>query len=474
MGRRNAWFLRTAGLIWLGWGATPALPGQTASLSPPADEAWTLEKCLDRALTENREIRSAQYEVERAEGVIVEAKAVWYPQVEARGTLGMENEDLFDDRGQGEDRLREDWRGDLRVTYSILSGGENSNRIEAARLSKSREFLRYQLKVNDIALRTKEEFYKILLHNREQAIQKEIIRLLSEEVDRQKSLFDAGRTTRFNILRTEVRLTNEKPVLENATLNLQQAGLRLADILEVPWKKESPAPLLRVRGSLTAPPLQIDEDRAIAMALMRRPESQILKMSIDIEKARAEVARASIIPKLDAFVQGSTRRDPSAGGGVTDGTDELAFGLLGRWEIFDGFAGKGEAMQAESRAKQFEIESNDVARRIANEVQRALNSLNQASAVLRALGDNVDKAEESLRLAYSSVEGGFGTQFDIIQATVDLNEARTSEVRARFDYCLALARLESTLFLNTGWTTGEGPRNIQQGGISAPSQPSAP
>ena len=57
----------------------------------------------------------------------------------------------------------------------------------------------------------------------------------------------------------------------------------------------------------------------------------------------------------------------------------------------------------------------------------------------------VEQAEEALRLARARADAGTGTQLDVLSAQTALTEARTTDVRARRDYAVAVARLERAI-----------------------------
>ncbi|MGF1679602.1 MAG: TolC family protein [Candidatus Methylacidiphilales bacterium] len=409
-------------------------------------DIYTLADCLNIALKKNPSLELARLSAERAQGSIIEAKAVLYPQLKVGATAGMENNDVLGQKNPSENELREDWRGEVRVTWNIISGGENSGNIGRAKTELSKELLLYEKVLNNLVHEVKTHFYEAMLYSGQVETQRQIIDLLEKEVVRQERLFEAGRSTKFNIVRTQVRLANESPRFLQAEKNLQESAIRLVRAMGLTWDMESGAAPLQLSGELSCPELDLKLTEAVKIALRQRPDTREHDYSIQIAEFEARVARSSNIPKIDLFAQGIARRDDGSGSSFIDYSTEAAFGFLGRWDIFDGFAGKGRAKQADARRQQAEIRRDDAGRLIALEVTQAFTSLAQSRKILDSQAQNVKRAEQSIDMARSSVDAGFGSQFDILQATVDYNQALNIELEAKFNYHRSLADLEKALF----------------------------
>lgn len=436
----------TVCLIATVMGLGSVLPNIVKAESAPV---FTLVDCINTALRKNPSLEIARIGAERAEGSIIEAKAVLYPQLRVGANVGMENVDFLGQKNPSQNEWREDWRGEVRVTWNLISGGENSGRIGRAKAERSRELIQYEIVLNNVLHEVKTEFFRALLYSGLMDTQVQIIDLLEKEVHRQERLFEVGKSTKFNIVRTQVRLANERPSLLQAERQLNEAAVRLVRAMGENWDIEAEASPLQLSGELSCPPVELSLMDALRVAARQRPDARDLDLQAQIAAYEARVARSSNIPKVDLFAQGVGRRDDGTGSNFFDYSTELAFGFLGRWDIFDGFAGKGRAKQADAQRRQAEIRRDDAGRLIGLEITEAFNALAMAKKILASQAENVKRAEQSVELARSSVDAGFGSQFDILQATVDLNLARNIELQAKFDYHKSIADMEKAMFAQT-------------------------
>ena len=415
----------------------------------------TLVDCLNEAMQKNPQILQSQQDIEVAGAGIVVAKAALYPSVTGYGTVYMSDNDLFRQQAGSVTGFNSNWDVVLTMSKTLYNGGVTRNQIANSELQKEIALSQLQQSVNTAIYNTRRAFYDVLLNQSDINLRNQTIELLKREVERQKSLFEAGRATKFNILRTEVRLANELPGLEQAKVAYSTAIYDLMNEMGRPASAVG-APLdIELAGTLDIAPYAHEIEPLVTESLSRSPEIFQTEKRIEMERHNVAIAKASNIPQISAYVGTLEQRDSSHGSGFGDNYNESTVGLAGTWNIFDGFSGKGSAAQASARLQQDMIQRDAAARKIEYDVRNAILSLQQAEAAYQTQKVNVAKALQSIDLARSSVEAGFGTQFDILQATVDLSAAQNIELRARYQYNVAVAELDRVLYRRVRGTPGD-------------------
>jgi OMF family outer membrane factor len=406
---------------------------------------YSLADCLQLALDRNPDILKAQRDIERTQGLIITAKATLYPQLSLNGRIEERDDDLF---SQGTDptiqRFRDYWTIQLQVEQSLYSGGINRQQIAIAKLEHEAALIQLQATVDDVLNRVKHAVYEIVIDQAQIDAETKTIDLLGQEESRQQALFDAGRTTRFNVLRTQVSLTNQSSTLNEGRNSLIAAQVQLAQLLGIEWVRTSSplTPPFIVREPLDTPPLHdLKVDDLIALALTRRPELQVVDRQIDIASRRIKIDKAATLPQINAYAAEEDRRDQSRTS-FNDSVNDYAVGLLGTWNVFDGFASKGLAI-SDTASLDSTLVSRDALRlKIESDVREAFARLMTAQATIDAQNANVKTAEESARLSQVSADTGYATLLDVLQATLDLTAARSDAIRAQLLYLEAKADLE--------------------------------
>lgn len=433
--------------------AAPVLP--EAGQPPPT---YSLEDCLQLALDRNPAILKAQRDIERTQGLIVTAKSTLYPQVSVNGEIEERDDDLF---SQGTDptvqRFRDYWTVQLQVVQSLYSGGVNRQQIAMAKLTHEAALIQLQATMNQVLQQVKLAVYALVIDQAQLDAQNLTIKLLKEEGRRQKDLFDAGRTTRFNVIRTQVSLGNQQATLSVTQTDLTHQQIALSQLLNIVWSaKQSPfEPPFLVQASLDCPPLgKINVEDFINLALERRPELQVLDRQIDIAQRQIKVDQAANIPRIGAYLADQAFRDQTVSS-FNSSENAYAFGLLGSWDIFDGFSSRGQTITDTASLHTTEISRDQLRLQIESEVRESYARLVTANTTLQAQTDNQKLAEESLKLAQISAESGYATLLDVLQATVDLTAARTDLIRSRQLYLDAQADLEHAVSLKfVDWPNG--------------------
>jgi outer membrane protein len=191
---------------------------------------------------------------------------------------------------------------------------------------------------------------------------------------------------------------------------------------------------------------RIQVDDFIALALTRRPELQVLDRQIEIDERKIKIDKAALLPHVDAFVSDEDYRDQTESS-FENSQNDYAFGLLGTWDVFDGYASKGATISDTATLNSTHISRDDMRLQIQNEVREAYARLMNAEQNIEAQASNVKTAEESVKLAQLSADNGYATLLDVLQATLDLTAARTEAIRTKQLYLDALADLEHAISL---------------------------
>jgi outer membrane protein len=329
--------------------------------------------------------------------------------------------------------------------------------------------------MNQILREVKIAVYALVIDQAQVDAQNLTIKLLTEEARRQKDLFDAGRTTRFNVLRTQVSLGNQQATLNQTQTDLTLQQVALSQLLNIEWSRQaSPLqPPFIVQASLDCPPLgKINVDDFIGLALARRPELQVVDRQIDIAQRQVKIDKAANIPRIGAYVGDEQFRDQTVSS-FDQSENGYAFGLLGTWDVFDGFASRGQTITDTAGLNSTVISRDELRLEIENEVRQAYARLLTANVTLQAQVENQKVAEESVKLSRISAESGYATLLDVLQATVDLNAARTDLIRSRQLYLDAQADLEHAVSLKfVEWPTGSAPARTDE--ITTPALAPAP
>ena len=246
---------------------------------------------------------------------------------------------------------------------------------------------------------------------------------------------------RFDVLQAEVALANQYPQLITAQNNYRIAQLTLAQTLGYDYTPDrSERPAFRLIGRLDVMPFNINIADAVAIAEAYRPTLRQARLAIKIAQENVRGQRAGYLPTINATANYQLENDRRTRDLTKDGQWLPARGehhveLLGRRSDL------GNVRVARAQLLQAAVTYEDTRRSIGLAVQDALSRLRQARELVSSQQKNIGQAEEAVRLSRARLSAGAGTQLDVLNAQVQLAQAQTTELQARFSYVVALADL---------------------------------
>jgi len=425
---------------------------ESAPITNNFSQPLSLAEALNLALRQNPNILRALKDLEAAQGIIIQTRAIAIPKVRISGAYSaIEPTDV--DRPPasipnftfGTDQS---WSSQIRLVQSLYEGGRMVSAFRAARLIQEQSMLNYKTVEADTILEVEIVYYDVLLASQQIVVQVASVDLLNRELTDTTRRHDAGTVPRFNVLRAEVELANAQPRLIRARNSLRIAKNNLANMLGFAVSRETFEDIpFSLSDKLEAEPYNIELPRAIAMALEQRTELGALRKTEALREEDVVTARAGYKPSLQAYAGYDAHNSIFS----SDLSDELHGWITGvqlTWDIFDGLRARGKVKESTALRAKAGIELDDRARRIELEVRTAYSNFIEAQEVLESQKKVVEQGEEALRLASARNEAGSGTQLDVLSAQTALTEARTTQVQSLHDYEVARARLERAVGAN--------------------------
>ena len=428
--------------------ADVTLPLASKSAVPEfSSKRLDLAQCVALALQQNTEIRQAQEEVKRKEGVSVEVRSALLPKVTAQGTYEYQSKELnglLVNAGiVSADEMN--WNAGVRVTQLLFDGGAALSRTRAARMSESQSMLLLRDTIDRVILEVRKNVYAVLVNRALIDVQTEAVNLKKEQLTSQQKRFKAGTVTKFNVLTADVELANNMPQLIRARNNKRVAEVQLAQIMALDYPIESAedwTPPVYVEGDLPYQPVKIDLSASLRNAVFNRNDLRAVKKEIEIQSKLFEAAKKeAFIPK----VVGSGGYDVIQNPGSSSFTDSFqgpVASINGTWTLFDGMLSTGRFMQLKAQIRKAEVAYEEKRRLVESDVRDAVVKMEEAQELVTSQQRNVEQSRESLRLAEARFNVGAGIQLDIINAQSNLTQAQFNELQGRFDYNVAVASLE--------------------------------
>lgn len=243
------------------------------------------------------------------------------------------------------------------------------------------------------------------------------------------SQFEAGAATRLDVLRADQRLALAEAQLPQLEVDAEFAVNRLATLTA-----QSPQALrgLIDRGG-AQPRARWDASKGITADTIRlRPDVQLAERTLQERAAQVGIARASLLPSLS--LGGAVSWPASAARG-------WSFGPTLNLPIFSAGGNRAQLSGAESRARQAYLAWQGAVLEAVEDVQNALAAYRRDGRNVGAQQRLVAITQETLDLARSSYDLGETDFLSILDAEVELLDARRSLAAAERARAINFVRL---------------------------------
>jgi outer membrane protein TolC len=417
-----------------------ALAGAAAALAlaPVAPAApLTLSEAIDTVIAHYPTIDAAKAAIDASRARTIQANASRLPQV--NGAAGYTYNSLRPyvafaipglPPGAFYESISDSYIATVTARQLLTDFGRTDKLVDMARAGQitaqdALEETRHQL-----GYQTIESFYGVLLLRNSADVAREEISALEEALRIAQRKFGAGSATKFDVLTTQVRLSNAHNRLTDtlASLEKQENGLR--QLLGV----DIGAPL-EIEGAFDADAPAISESAAISEGLQNRPEMKIARDDEQTSRLGLDAAERGDRPSLSAMVTGGVQD-----GFVPDLYDNKGFvtaGLALDVPIFTGKRVTGDRMAADAGVRSAKAREHELAQTITTDVADAYADLTAAKARLGDADTLVAQAAEALSLAQTRYSNGVITNFELLDAQSASRSAELTRLQARYDCVLA-------------------------------------
>jgi outer membrane protein TolC len=447
-------------------------PTQPSEVQLKGAERVTLEQAIELAERNNRTIEQAKLQLEVSRATLREAEAARNPSIFVQGNIvnstsagskisGRQQLDTLNNNlnssdfttrfqaQQSEVATRRsinaatapttDLSTSLNLNYNLFTAGARSGQIKAAeRLVRVSE-----LEVDRVTAQTRfdvaDSYYQVQDAEEQIKISQAAIASSESSLRDTQAQFDAGLGTKFDVLRVQVQLANNRQQLTSGIANREIQRRRLAQRLSLP-ETLIVVPAEDKPQKVGEWPLGLEQ--TIVLAYKNRAELEEQLVQREISDARRKVALAALGPTVSLAAQLNFLDILERSGGIGNG---YSISAQARWTLFDGGAAQAQADQQTKNQQIAESRFAEQRNTVRFEVEQAYATMLSNRESIETTRLAIAQAEEAEKLATLRFQAGVGTQTEKIDALSDLTRARGNNVSAVIGFNRALAQLRRSV-----------------------------
>jgi outer membrane protein len=412
-----------------------------------------LADSLNLALKQNPSVLASQKKAEAAGAKLNQAVGAFFPTVKIDGNLGKSytqpsTVQITTQTTAGAITQNLTFGTDATMNSSGLTGSLAQPLFVAALFpgygiaKRGAELAGQDLRrtVIDTSYNVTQAYFGVLAAAKMAKLSAESLQMAQSHRQQVQSMLNAGVVTKADLLRTEVQVANSEVALTQAKNGVELAkdafNNALGNDLETPvdLKEEG------FTGKASNLPAYKD---LLSQAYTNRPDWQQFLLSTGISEDTLKLYQAEYLPTvlLSATTGNSITEYPTFKSDVNSWRVTGA----GSWTLFDGLGRENRIKEASANLDAQRATAEQVKNGIALEVRDALLSLKATLDTIGSTQKAVDSAEESYNVSSTRYQSGVGTNLEVIDAQVALNQARVNNLQALFNVEIAKAKINKVV-----------------------------
>ena len=429
----------------------------------------TLDQAIEMALKNNREVKIAKLDVEKANAAVKEAFGYALPSLDVSGNFSHFLEKpkmafpdfeamltnatyntLFE-----ENVLPRDESKFLPMTSKLQSFAQENNYEASAQVTQilfnsavirgigaSQIYLDLaKVQFNDAVSKTSldvtKAFYGVLLSRDLLDITKSRFENASEHLSTIRSMRKQGLISDFDEMQAEIQVENIRPVImqmENILLSAEN-GLKI--LLNIPQETH-----LAISGSMEySGDVLSSEQELIAEALESNMTIKTLKIKRQLDDEFTAIDRGNYWPTLAAF--GNYSYAGSGEGWDFQNYTSSMVGLTFSINLFQGGRTARKVEQSVIVAKQTDEQLSTLKDATTAGVTSKLNDLRRVRNLVELMQRNIELAERAYQISTDRYAEGLGSELEVKDSDVALSLAKTNYTNSVHDYIIAKAELDN-------------------------------
>ncbi len=421
---------------------TVAMSGDTISIN--------LNDAINIALNENPTIKIANSEIERQNYVRKETVGNLIPSLSATGQYSYNMlpqvmflpVDVFGPGTGGAMRMgfANSFTGGLSLSvplfvptiYKTLELNEQQmlEAVEKARSSKI-----------ELSTQVKKAVYQVLLTESSLKLIIENIALAQEVVDNSQNAYNQGVVSQYDLITSQVQLSNLNPSLYAAQSANYNSRLMLNMLLGLPLQTN-----VDLQEELLSYVEHINEHHDFTIDLSNNADLELLNIQGNMLESQLKIQKTLNLPTLAAFgsYQILTQSNDLKIGSY-DWQSTAMVGLQLEVPIFAGMTKVNKQKQIINQQGQLETQREYLEESLSVEAQAAVSNILSAKRQMEANRLAGEQAESGYKIAVTRYESGMGTIVEVNQAQVQLIQADMNYQEAIYNYMVAKADFDKTI-----------------------------
>lgn len=419
-----------------------------SSIATTWAQTWTLDSCINYAISNNIDVRARSIERQSAEYDIIEAKDRFLPQVNAGASQsfdfgrGLTSSNIYADRNTS------NFMWNVGLSLPIFQGLSAKRQLDLAKANLASMIENIEAVKDDVTLRVMSQYLQVLYCGELHEIAIEQERISQIELKRQEDLFEAGKIPELDLTQVRAQLAQDQLTTITTANDRKIALVDLAHLLQLTdIDNFDIAPLPESETILP------DASTILANALEINHSLKASALNITTAEKRISLAKSGYLPKLSfnaglssGYYNVSGTENPSFGTQMRENFNK-SIGFTLSIPIFDAFATRNSIRKAEIQKLNAELRYDDAKTQLQKAIQQAYYQAEAAIAKHKAGITAREAANVAMNAMQEKFNFGRANATEFEQAKTNYIKTSAEAAQAKYE---AMLRIRILQFYNSG------------------------
>jgi outer membrane protein len=411
-----------------------------------SQQQWTLEQCLERAKTENLQIKQRLLQAENANISVQQSKQNLLPDLNMYVGQNFSFGRSIDETNTYQNNNVQNTTFSLSSSLNLYDGGRMFYAIEKSKLDFQALLHDAEQQKSDVSLQVLSNYFQAVYAKQQVKIALEQKELTKLQLEKTEQLIASGRLPKGEIYQVKAQLSQDIVTLVTAQNDVQLALVQLAQLLFI-----DDVTSFDVVDNLLDNPLEYSSlllEEVVAQSNAVIPSIKAEELRIKSAEQFIKIEKASFYPRLSlgaSYGNGyyvAANRVNLPFGEQWQQNQNIAVGLNLQIPIFNKMSVINRVKQAELTLESQRISLMNVKSSLQQEIQQAYIQTTAAKQKIQAAEANVEAMQLAFDYQTEKFEAGVSTLYEYSEAKNSLIRSITIKNQAVYEYLFRSKALE--------------------------------
>lgn len=400
-------------------------------------ETWSLERCVDYAVTHNISVQNAQLQVDAGELAVTEAKDRFLPSLRGNASQSFNFGRGLTSQNTYANRNTSNFQWGVSFDLPLFQGLSEYRQLKVAKSDLQRLLFENEAAKDNVTLNVIAQYLQVLYCKEVLESYRSQLALTTFEVERQQALVESGKVPEADLLDAEAQMAQDRLQVVTGENDLQVALVELANLLQLPSTDVTDVVPLD-----EGEPLIPDAESVYTSAMVHNNSILASKQSIEVARNQISLAKSGYIPTLgfgssigsSYYTVGGMDSEPFSAQMRHNFSTYVGFSLS--IPLFDSFTTRNNVRRARLQKVSAELELDRRATELYKTIQLAYYQARGARDRYFTSRETLEKTSASFEATQEKYNLGRATPTEFEQAKNNLTRTRVSAIQSHYEYLL--------------------------------------